>query len=142
MTDTYTYDVTTPPGMVRLLIPDTDLTNPIFNDAEIAAFLALNSGPSGFVGYLGDTVRLAAAQAMDVIASSELYVLKVIRTLGLQTNADALAQQYRVLSAELRRQVYEGSGDFTGMFDWAEEVVDTFSERERIVAQFLRDDSQ
>lgn len=129
----FTYDVTTQAGKVRLLCQDFDQSNPIFTDDEITAFLGLNpDGPPN------DQIRLGAAQALDVIAASEVYVHKRIRTLDLTTDGPSEAVQLRILAAELRRQVNEGDGNHSGMFDWAEQVFDEFSERERIVKQYLR----
>lgn len=86
---------------VRLLISDLD-ADPVFTDAEIEAFLALE-GP----------VKLAAAQALDTMASNEAMVSKKIRTLDLQTDGPAVAASLRASATELRRQYYEdGPGEF------------------------------
>lgn len=127
---TATYDPTTALGQVRLLAIDFDLSNVIFQDADLQALLQLNA----------NSVRLAAAQALDIIATNEVYVQKRIRTLDLMTDGPAEATQIRSQAAELRRQEFEGSGDYTGMFDWAEGVYNDFAERERIGKQFLRND--
>jgi len=127
---TATYDPTTLNGQVRLLSTDTDLSagNLVFQDEELAAFLSLNA----------QNVRLAAAQALDVIASSEVLIQRKIKTLDFSTDGPAEAERLQSMSAELRRQVNDGDGDYTGMFDWAEQVLDPFSERERLRKQFLR----
>ena len=124
-----TYDPSLDSGKVRLLSQDTDLDNVIFNDGEIQAFLDLNVGD----------VRLAAAQALDVIAANEVYVQKRLKLLDLVTDGVQEAMQLRAQASELRRQVAEGSGDFTGMFDFAEQVLDEFSERERLMKELLRE---
>ena len=59
----FTYDPTTPRGKVRALIGDTDTTDStkqIFTDAEIDAFLELES----------QSVRRAAAAACEAVAAS------------------------------------------------------------------------
>jgi hypothetical protein len=97
-----TFDPSTDIGMVRLLIPDNDEDRPLFDrDAQITAFLTLEGG----------NVRLAAAQALDVIASSEALVSKKIRTQDLATDGPAVAKELRERATELRRQVDEGYGD-------------------------------
>lgn len=123
-----TYNVTTDLGKVRLLSFDTDTTNPIFQDEEHQAFLDLNS----------NVIRLAAAQAIDIIAANEAYVQKMIKMLDLMTNGPQTAMALRAAAEELRRQVYEGSGDFSGMFDIAEQVYDSFTLQERLVKTWQR----
>lgn len=78
---------------VRLLISDLD-DPPIFSDDEITAFLTLE----------GDAVKLAAAQALDAIASNEALVSKRIRTLDLQTDGPAVAKELRAHATALRAQ--------------------------------------
>ncbi len=115
-----------------MLIGDTntgDANAQVFTDAEIDAFLSLESSD----------VRLAAAQALDSMASSEAMIQKVIRIGDLSTNGPAVAKSLREHAAELRRQVADGSGDYTGLFDWAEQVNDDFGSRERIWRQAQRD---
>lgn len=123
-----TVDFTTPAGQVRLLIADTDDTDFVFPDAAIDAFLALI--PSG-------DVRLAAAQALDVIAVSETLVLKVMQTLDTQTDGAKVAAALKAQASELRRQVTEGP-DGGGDFDVADIVVDGHTLRERLVHEFER----
>lgn len=127
---TFTYDFDTEPRIseVRLLCFDSDADNAIFEDREITAFLGMNS----------QNTRLAAAQALEVIATSQSMILKVITNLGLSTNGPAVATDLRAAAKELRRQVADGDGDYEGMFDIAEQVVNDFSARERLWAQRLR----
>lgn len=94
-------DPTTDLGQVRLLIADVDESNLLFTDAQITAFLTLNSG----------SVRRAAAQALDVIAGSEAMVSKKIRSQDLSTDGPAVADALRKQAAELRRQEDNGEGD-------------------------------
>jgi len=128
MVTTYTAGSGTNRDRVRLLITDTDMAHAIFQDEEVDEFLALED----------QDVRLAAAQALDVIASSEALILKVIKLLDLSTDGKALSEALRAHAKELRRQVAEGSGDMAGLFDWAEMALDPFSTRERIYNEGLR----
>jgi hypothetical protein len=89
-----TVDPTTAIGQVRLLISDTDEADPVFSDAEVTAFLALESS----------NVRMAAAQALDTIASNEVMVSKVIRTQDLQTDGSKVAAELRARATSLREQ--------------------------------------
>lgn len=97
------------------------MENPIFTDLEIQAFLDMNGGG----------IKLAAAQALDVIAANEVYVQKRIKILDLWTNGPSEATELRQLAKELRRQVAEGEGDTSsGLFDIAELLYDDFAVRE------------
>lgn len=89
-----TVDPTTSIGMVRLLTTDLDEAFPLFTDAQIAGLLTLEAG----------NVRLAAATALDTIASSEALVSKKIRTQDLQTDGPAVAAELRARAATLREQ--------------------------------------
>jgi hypothetical protein len=87
-------DPTGATGKVRLLIPDTDAAYPIFTDAQIAAFLSME----------GNNFRMAAATALETIASNEAMVSKVIRTQDLQTDGAKLSAELRARAAGLRAQ--------------------------------------
>jgi hypothetical protein len=92
---------------VRLLISDTSpaSSGQIFTDAEIQAFLDLEDGG----------VKLAAAQALDAIASNEAMVSKRIKTLDLQTDGPAVAKSLREHASALREQVVGGEFEVTTM---------------------------
>jgi hypothetical protein len=102
-------DYISPTGQVRLLIADVDETNPLISDAQIAGYLALND----------DSVRLAAADALEAIAASEVLVSKKIRTQDLATDGPAVAAELRALAKRLRDQVADDAE--ADIFD----VVDT-----------------
>jgi hypothetical protein len=94
---------------VRLLISDTS-TTPIFTNDEIGTFLDLNAG----------AVRLAAAEALDTIASNEALVSKKITTQDLSTDGPATAASLRAHAASLRAQHDradngDGGGGFTAI---------------------------
>jgi hypothetical protein len=88
-----TYDPATPAGQVRLLINDTS-SDPAFTDDDIAAFLALEVG----------VVKLAAAQAIDVIADDEALTSKVITSQDVGTDGAKVADALRKRAATLREQ--------------------------------------
>jgi len=118
----FTYDPSTDSGKVRLLISDTQDTNHIFEDTEIAAFLEVNDDP-----------RLAAAMALESIAVSEVLLLKVITTQNLSTHGEKMGRILLELAVSLRTRV-----DQDYAFDWAEMVTNSSSEIDRIYKQFLR----
>jgi hypothetical protein len=124
----FTFDVTTSRGQVRLLVPDSNPTTYVFEDAEIDAFLTLESG----------SVRRAAAMALETLASNETLVLKVIRLLELSTDGAKTADSLLKRAALLRSQADEVDAADGALFDWAEMTLDDFSARERRVNQWLR----
>lgn len=121
-------DFTSPLGQVRLLSTDIDEQNPVLEDDALLGLLALEQ----------DNVRLAAAQALDIVASSETLVLKKLQTLDVTTDGPAVAVSLRNHAATLRKQVSDGF-DGGGDFDVADMVVDVHTLRERIIHEFERD---
>lgn len=119
----FTYDTTTSRGLVRLIISDTTEANATFDDAEIDAFLGLE----------GDLVDLAAARALETIATNEALVQKRIRLLDLTTDGPAVARALREHAAQLRAS-HEADDDFAV----ATMVVDQFTARDRLWAEQLR----
>lgn len=101
----FTYQVDTPLGQVRLLLNDVDADTAVFDDAEIDAFLALE----------GQSVKRAAAQAIDTNATNEALASKVLRTQDLATDGAKLADSLRKHAAELRRQA-DDQDDEDGFF--------------------------
>lgn len=103
------YDPTTDEGYVRFLISDTSDSDEdrIFTDAEITAA----------VGREG-SLKLTAAQLIDIIADNEVMILKVIRTQDLNTDGAKVADALRKRAQTLREQA---AGDLEGGSD-AEDV--------------------
>jgi len=130
MSFTYNTDLSTDRDKVRLLATDVDAANPIFTDAEMDAFMAME----------GSNLKRSAALALETIARNQVLVLKVIRLLEIQTDGASVARELRMQAENLRAQADrdEAASD-GGAFDWAEMVVDDFSLRNRFVATALRD---
>lgn len=128
----FTYDPTTSRGQVRLNIYDTDTVNAdrqIFTDAEIDAFLTMN----------GLIVKLASANALESMAASQVFLLKVMRNMDLQLDGGAVGRELRLQAKQLRKDWEDfGDGTFDGMFDWAEMVDTSFAFRERVRKEALR----
>jgi len=125
---TTTYDVSTFIGRVRLLIPDRDITAPIFTDAELGGFAAIE----------GDDARLVAAAALETMAAHLLYQVGDYRVEDLQTNASKTAAAYMQRAQALREQSQLEDSKSGATFDWAEMVTDPFTARERLRDQRLR----
>ena len=114
---TFTYDLATANGQVRLLLNDVDQTTMVFTDAEITAFLSLE----------GDVVKLAAAQAIDTNATDQALTSKVLRTQYVTTDGAKLADAMRKHADALRAQHAASVDDDGGYF----EVVHTPTARKR-----------
>ncbi len=123
----FTYNLTTEAGKVRLLITDTDYTNPIFEDNEIDVFLSLTA-----VDGTND-INLAAAAALETIAASEALVQKKIKLLDLTTDGPAVATSLRAAAKILREQ-----SDNESYIDWSEMSLNTFAARDIIWNDALR----
>lgn len=117
------YRPETSAGQVRLICTDTDPDNEIFTDAEIEAFLSINS----------QSVFLSAAMAIDTIANSEILVQKRIKLLDLTTDGPGEADALRKGAESLRAQAAKEL-----VADWIESPVDVFAFREKWIKDFLR----
>lgn len=135
------YTILDEPGVVTFVVappapPDPDVPNGVvtyrhtlLSDASLQSLLTLE----------GNNDKLAAAAALDIIASSEALISKKIELLDLKTDGPAVAKALRDHAQRLRDQVAEGIGeDPAALFDWAELVVDEFSAREKLNAEVIR----
>jgi hypothetical protein len=97
-----TVDPTSSIGRVRLLATDLNENEPLFEDTQITAFLALESS----------NVKRAAALALETIAVSEALVSKVLTTSdGLKTDGAKLHDSLLKRAKMLRDQADEEAGD-------------------------------
>lgn len=124
----FTYDPSTSNGKIRMLINDRDENNPIYQDAEIAAFLDME----------GD-VRRAAAAALEAIASDQAMVLKVIRIQDLSTDGAKVADALRAHARQLRADADTADAADGSLFDIAEMNVNAFTAREIVRNEALRE---
>lgn len=100
-------DYTTDVGQVRLMIGDVDETASILGDNHITGYLALASG----------NVKLAAAKALDAIASSESLLSKKINSKDVATDGPAVAADLRKHAVALRAEVASEAEAEGGFFD-------------------------
>jgi hypothetical protein len=94
----------------------------ILLDEDITSFLTLEAG----------NIKLAAANALDTIASSEALVQKRIEQLDLKTDGPAVARALREHSKALRAQVSDAVADpedQEGMIDIASMALSPFAYR-------------
>lgn len=126
----FTLDPTTDIGMVRMIVQDKDIEQALFSDADVTALLVLNA----------NDVRLASAAALDIMASNQAMILKVIRLLDLSTDGAAVARALREHANQLRADVEATDSVDGGLFDYGEMVTNAFTARERVWYQRLRQD--
>lgn len=91
------YDPTTPRGLVRFLLSDIDDTAHVFTDAELDALLTME----------GDSVKRAAAQAIDTNATNMVLASRVLKTQDLSTDGAKVADAMRAHADRLRTQADE-----------------------------------
>lgn len=113
MTFSYSYENEPEIYKVRLLINDVDSNSPVFQDAEIEAFLDLYDGAT----------LLAAAEAIDTNADNEVLASKVLKTQDLTTDGAKLADALRKRAASLREQYEATDGGYFEIVD----MVDPFA---------------
>lgn len=133
-----TYDLGTSIGQCRLLAADSNIgVDPVtfaslalLQDEEYTALLALEN----------QNVKLAAAAALDIIASNEALVTKKMRMLDLTTDGPAVAKALRDHATLLRKQVGDdqAAAEAGTDFDVAEWVLSDATYAERIIDQAER----
>ena len=124
----FSYDPTTDLGAVRLIIGDSDATNIMFQDNEVQTFLNLTQA----------NVYRAAALAIDTIATNQAMTLKVMSLLDLHTDGATLAKALRDHAVQLREQANISDAANGVLFDYAEQVDNIFTLRERVLKQAQR----
>lgn len=98
-----------PVHQVRLLIADLDTDNQLLDDDTVVGYLSMHGVTRSDATFPGKTptwsVRRAAADALDAIATSEVLVSKVIRTAaGVVTDGAKVADALRKQAVALRAQ--------------------------------------
>jgi hypothetical protein len=115
MADIFPADPNSPVGQVRLLIGDTVQDHGgeyIFSDDFLSGYLTVNSG----------SVRYAAADALDVLATNEAYISKKIRSEAIQTDGASVANAIRLHAAALRARARQADEELDAA--GAVEIVD------------------
>lgn len=128
-----------------VLVPNTEYTldlntgRLVFNTAPGSAIVILvtynwvllsDTSLTTFLTLWPSDIRLAAAAALDTIASSEALVQKKIEHLDLKTDGPAVARALREHAKTLRQQAAEEeelTGDQEGMIDYAEMGIPVFA---------------
>jgi hypothetical protein len=107
MTVAYPIVLSSNVGRVRLVIPDRSADMFIFQDEEIETFLEIEGG-----------VKLAAALALETIASDIAMVDKVIRIMDLQTDGAKTSDALLARAKLLREQAYDADPTLYGVVEF------------------------
>lgn len=126
----FTNDPTTSIGLIRTRIFDIDPGDPIFSDELIT---------SVYNTLERSNIKRTAAFFLETIATQQALILKVIKNLNLQTDGAKLADSLMKQAKDLRTQADDEDDETGDIFDWAEQVVDVFSERELLIKEIMRD---
>jgi hypothetical protein len=102
------YDLSTPVGQVRLLISDTT-DDPVFGDDDLGVFLTL----------CHNSVKRAAARALETIAGDEALTSKRITSQDVSTDGPAVAAELRQLAASLKAEAVFDDAQTAGTPVWA-----------------------
>lgn len=144
----FTYDLATPSGQVRLLIADTDSTAYIFSDAEVQASLDMTGSGSFYVS--GQAAQTGAnIQSPPIPLVYSVYRAAGVLLRSLASNKSRLASVAELLDVKLsissaatalkaQAQDYDDYEANRGQFMVAEWVNDSFSARERWTKTLLR----
>jgi hypothetical protein len=115
-----------------------DYDHVLLTDGSIQALIdiedeAINDGS----GATPADIRLAAADVLDAIASSQTLILKKFKLLDYQSDGPAVADSLRKHADTLRKQVF--SDEFrTPDFDIIEQVYNPFGLPEKVLGDYLR----
>lgn len=86
----------------------------------------------------GDSLKLAAADAIGTIARDQALLLKVVRLLDSQMDGATLSRELRQHENGLRKQAEDETEASEDGFAIVEMVPDAFSYRDRVTATWLR----
>lgn len=145
----FTYDFVNAPQLAqtRMLIADTNILKPIFDDDEVNAALYLSSSQGIFasgqripvaISYapaipIVYSVYRAAALLLDGLAANKSRLASISTLLDVKLNPEKSAQELRATAKE-----YRDLASNDGSFAIAEMVNDVFSARQRVEAMYLR----
>lgn len=125
---TYTYDLSTNVGKVRLLIPDKVETDAFFTDEELTGMLSIENG-----------IKRVAALCIETLASDSALVMQVIKVHQLQSDGASVARALLNRAALLRKQADDDDANDDASFDIASFVLNDFTYRDTIYNEALRE---
>lgn len=104
----FTYDSTTSRGRVRLIIADTNSASYVFEDAEIDAFLTLQS----------DDVQLAAVQALRSIVASRAKLSIYYSVNGFTMDRRDVAKTLLALADKIEESASSAPFEFESVLEY------------------------
>lgn len=118
----FSYNLATNIGKLRLKIQDTDAAKALFSDEELQVFLDEE----------GANLNLSAADALDVLANGAAQLTKSEDIGDYSYSAEQMAEQFRQQANRFRKLA---SGELADepAFEIAEQNLSVFSEREIIL---------
>ena len=145
---TYSYGSNPAIDYVRLLIADTNILQPVFQDEEITVFSALQAGAfqsSAFYSGAGGASLPAspvsylrvAALALDTLATNKAKLAGVRKLLDVDLDLSAAAKALRDQAA-----VYRAQDDDSGAFAIIEQCSTTWAFQDRWWKQVQRQSAQ
>lgn len=102
MADIIPPDYSTTVGQIRLLIPDIEVLEDYNDPANPAEYLFSDAAIQAFAALYNNNVKLAAAQAKLVLATSEALIGKVIKTNDYSTDGAKLGAELRAQAKQLQ----------------------------------------
>lgn len=144
MSATYQFGANPAIDYPRMLIADTDVANPIFQDSEILSayvidnvFVIVPAGSPTVNSAVGTpSYRRAAATLLDMLAANKSKLLGALQVLDIKLEFGLASKELREQAKGLR-EVEANSGNFAIV----EMVPNTFAARERVWKQLLRQDN-
>jgi hypothetical protein len=147
MSFTYNPGNPDPITYIRLLVADTDSTNPVFQDSEVTMALTQESSQALFISAQAISSGISvsppipqvfsywrsAALLLDSLAANKSRLAAINNLLDVKISAEKAAQELRATAKEYRERENNA-----GHFAIAEMVHDIFSARERVWKQLLR----
>jgi hypothetical protein len=124
---TFTYDLETDIGKVRLAIPDRNASDATFSDEELQSFLDIE----------GDWMR-AAANALEVMAGDIAISVGDARVQNIETRGSNTSSALLKRAAQLRQRADEIDAEGDAGFDIAEQIFSDANYRQNILNEFLR----
>lgn len=135
-------------GVVPSFTVDSALGVVTFSSTPVAQDLSITYGAvlltdDALQSYLdlevdsADQIRLAAADALDAMASNQALIQKKIRLLDLQTDGPAVAESLHKHADMLRQQVFNDEYQ-ESTFDWAEGINTQADWKEKVVKDWMR----
>jgi organic hydroperoxide reductase OsmC/OhrA len=102
MSDITPPDFSTTIGQIRLLIPDIEQLDNLNDPAAVPEYLFSDAAIQALASLYSNNVKLAAAQAKLVLATSEALINKVIRTTDYTTDGAKLGAELRAQAKQLQ----------------------------------------